>query len=143
MLGIGGDGTASYIQSFNTQPLQLNSFANNVLLTSNGVGKVGIGTETPLEQLHVSTNAGAGGMIIQSRYPLSAGSGSFLRIYNSGTPTAVNQRLGGVLFGANPSGSTLRTGVQIEAFSEGAWTDGVSYPTFLRFMTTKANTATL
>jgi hypothetical protein len=101
-----------------------------------GGGNVGIGTTNPLAPLHVSTPAGAGGIISQSTFGLSAGSGSFLRLYNSGTPSAVNQRLGGLLMGTNPSGNTLRTGAQIEAFSEAAWTDGVSQPSFMRFLTT-------
>ncbi|WP_298737880.1 hypothetical protein [uncultured Chitinophaga sp.] len=107
----------------------------NVLNT----GNVGIGTINPLGSLHVATPAGAGGVIAQSTYGLSAGSGAFLRLYNSGTPTAVNQRLGGLLIGTNPSGTTLRTGAQIEAFSEAAWTDGVSQPSFMRFLTTGTN----
>ena len=98
-------------------------------------GNVGVGTSTPLYPLHVSSNS-AVGLVVESTAPLSISSGAFLRAYNEGNPTAPNQRLGGILFGTNPTGTTVRTGAQIEALTEAAWTDGSIQPTYLRFLTT-------
>lgn len=113
--------------------LPVSTYAQNTFPAS---GNVGIGTTTPAAALHVVTPSGASGIVAQSTAAYSANGGAFLRLYNSGTPALVNQRLGGLLMGSNPTGSTLRTGAQIDAFSEDVWTDNVSHPTYLRFLTT-------
>ncbi|KAA2238690.1 hypothetical protein F0L74_20950 [Chitinophaga agrisoli] len=92
---------AGYLKAYNrvtgtAGTLILQDGGGYTRINENG-GSVGIGTSNPLDALHVSTAAGAGGITVQSRFALSGGSGAFLRIYNSGTPTAVNQRLGGIL----------------------------------------------
>lgn len=142
-LGLGGNASYSFLQSFNSKPLQINLAGNNTLLNAGGLGYVGIGTTYPVSALHVVTASGASGITVQSTNPYSANSGAFLRLYNNGTPTAVNQRLGGVLFGTNPSGTTFRTGAQIEGVSDGVWTDGVTHPTSLRFLTVKQGSTTV
>jgi hypothetical protein len=140
-LGLGGNASYSFLQSFNSKPLQINLAGNNTLLNAGGLGYVGIGTTYPVSALHVITASGTSGITVQSTNPYSANSGAFLRLYNNGTPTAVNQRLGGVLFGTNPSGTTFRTGAQIEAIAGGAWTDATIQPTILRFLTVAQGSA--
>lgn len=112
--------------------------AINVLNT----GNVGIGTSNPFAPLHVVTASGAAGIIAQSTASYSASGGAFLRLYNSGTPSGVNQRIGGLLIGSNPTSTIMRTGAQIDAYSEEAWQDGTSHPTYLRFLTTQKDAAT-
>ncbi|WP_217607271.1 hypothetical protein [Chitinophaga sp. GbtcB8] len=136
-LALGGNASYSYLQSFNSKPLQINLAGNNTLLNAAGLGNVGIGTANPAFPLHVVTASGASGITAQSTVAYSANSGAFVRLYNSGTPTAANQRLGGVLFGSNPDVGVYRTGAQIEAITAGAWTDGTIHPTVLRFLTVR------
>jgi len=108
-------------------------------ITANG--RIGVGTTSPQDWVSVVVPGGADGMGITSTIALGAGSGAYLRLYNEGTPNAANQRLGGMLFGTNPTGTTRRTGAQIQALSEAAWTDGSSQPTYLHFLTTAAGSA--
>ncbi len=139
-VAIGGDTSFAYIQSFNTRPLKLNNQGNAVLFPGavNAAAGVGIGTViSPQASLHLATSTAAGGIIMQFTGAYSATSGLFLRFHSNGTPTAVDQRLGGMLWGSI-NGTTTRTGAQIEALSEAAWTDGTSHPSYLRFMTTPA-----
>jgi hypothetical protein len=101
---------------------------------------VGIGTTTPRFSLHISS-ANTLGLGVQSSEALSLSSGAFARLYSSSIPTAVNQRLGGILIGTIPASGSALTGAQIDALSEDAWTEGTSHRTFLRFMT--ANSAAI
>ncbi|WP_217602462.1 hypothetical protein [Chitinophaga sp. GbtcB8] len=134
-LALGGNATYSYLQSFNSKPLQINLAGNNTLLNAAGLGNVGIGTVSPAFPLHVVTASGASGITAQSTVAYSTNSGAFVRLYNSGTPTVANQRLGGVLFGSNPAAGVYRTGAQIEAITGDAWTDGTAHASMLRFLT--------
>ena len=138
VLALGADSTYSYIQSFNSRPLNINYAGNNTIMNAQKIGNVGIGTTAPLWPLHVVTNAGTYGISATSTAPLSDNSGAFLRLYNDGLPYANNQRLGGVLYGSD----NKRTAVVLEARSSGAWTDSVSYPAYFRIMTTAKGSAT-
>ncbi len=104
-------------------------------------GNVGIGTTAPITILDVR-----GGSTLHANFQntlaFSSTSGALARFINSGTPTAVDQRIGGVLFGSNPSGTTQRTGASLLAFSDGAWTDNASHPTYLQFNTVAAGSTT-
>lgn len=67
--------------AFNTPgTLKIQDSGGNTHINPNG-GNVGIGTTNPLASLHMATLAGAGGIIAQSTFGLSAGSGGFLRLY--------------------------------------------------------------
>lgn len=104
-----------------------------VLLQDNG-GSVGIGTTSPIAQLHVGGSSSSVLSLSTSAY--SSSGGGRLRIGNTGTPSAADQLLGAITFNTNPTGSTLRTGAVIFGFSESAWTDNTSQPTYLTFSTT-------
>ncbi|RFS26458.1 hypothetical protein DVR12_01320 [Chitinophaga silvatica] len=134
-IGLGVDSNNAYIQTFNSKPLNINLDGNNTLLNANGIGWVGLGTSKPYFPLHVVTNTGVTGIGITSTAALNDVNGAFIRLYNAGFPTAADQRFGGILFGANPSGYDYRTAAYIEARSSGAWTENSSYPTYLRIMT--------
>ncbi|MGN7721563.1 tail fiber domain-containing protein [Chitinophaga sp. 22620] len=97
-------------------------------------GAVGIGTTNPLFDLHVQS-ATANGIAIQNTTAMAANSGAFLRMYNSGVPSAADHRLGGFLWGANTTGATYAVGAQVQAASESAWTSGTSHPTYISFQT--------
>ncbi|GAA0548835.1 hypothetical protein [Chitinophaga japonensis] len=111
-------------------------------LAQNLNAPVGIGTTSPQFSLHVSTNTTTG-FAVQNTVPLSGTSGAFLRLYNSGTPNAADQGLGGLLWGTNPSQGAYSIGAQLVASTEGPWTIGSSQPTYMRFLTTSSGTATL
>lgn len=104
--------------------------------------KVGIGTSSPVYPLHLVTTAN-NGIGVQSTAAYSNSGGATIRLYNSGLPNAMNQRLGSLQFGNNPSGTTFRTGAQIEVSSGTAWADSVAYPSILRFLTVGLNSTTL
>ena len=53
------DGSYSYIQTWNSKPLQINNQGNNVLFNVGG-GSVGIGTTSPSAQLHLYNSSHGG-----------------------------------------------------------------------------------
>jgi hypothetical protein len=63
-------------------------------------------------------------------------------MYNSGTPSAQDQRLGALAWGTGASITGMRTGARIQGFSEAAWTDNASHPTYLTFETVNNNSTT-
>lgn len=103
-------------------------------IINNNTGQVGIGSANPQFQLHVYS-ADTLGLAVQNSQALSATSGATLRMYGTGIPTAVDQRLGSIVWGVNTSGINYLSSPRIEAFSEGAWNFGASHPAYLRFMT--------
>ena len=96
-------------------------------------GQSAVGSGAPADQLTVTTPNNAGGIGMVATSTISASSGPFLRFYQTGIPTASGQRLGGLLAGALVSGNR-RTGAQIDFLADGAWTDNVSHPTAIRFL---------
>ena len=55
LIGIGGDANFSYLQSFNSKPLQINNVGNNIILNATA-GNVSIGTISPVRKLDVFGN---------------------------------------------------------------------------------------
>lgn len=94
---------------------------------------VGFGTD-PLYQVHISTNS-TNALAVQNTATLASNTGAFLRLYGTGVPSAAGQRLAGILTGINSSGSTFRNTAFINFWSEAAWTDNVSQPTYITFET--------
>lgn len=111
-----------------------------VLLQDNG-GLVGIGVTAPAHSLDVRS-ANTSGINVQNTSAISTSSGGFIRVTNTGTPSAADQRLGGYLIGANTSGSTFSSGVQADGFSAGAWTAGSSHQSYFSIKTVDAGSTT-
>lgn len=86
-------------------------------------------------------SANTSGLYIINSTTLSASTGGFARLMNSGTASAADQRMGGVIFGTNPSTNNFRSMGSIEMLSEAAHTDNVSQPSYMRFLTTPVSTA--
>jgi len=99
---------------------------------------VGLGTSVSWHRLHVS-HSDSNLVGLENTGALSATSGSILRMYNKGTPSAAGQRLGALAWGTGSSMAGMRTGARIQAFSEAAWTDNVSQPAYLNFETAPVN----
>lgn len=104
-------------------------------------GNIGIGTSAPFHKLDVR-DANNSLFLVQNTSAFSATSGGFVRMSNSGTPSAAGFRLGGLHWGSNPSSTNFRTSAVIQAFSEAAWTDNSSQPTYLAFETTASGSNT-
>lgn len=109
----------------------------NRTMTLTANGKLGLGTANPLFGMHITGKPGC--LILESTGPYSGGSGGFIEAFNRGVPSAANQRLGGMAMGAMPDSLGLAPSAVIDAFSEAAWTNNVSHPTYLRFLTTPSN----
>ena len=109
-LGIGAGNTTA-------EPMKINTSS----------GKIGIGTNVPLDYLHLSTAAGAG-----------------ISLSRADNPTTSGERLGELNFSASEdSGSNWGTGAQIKAFATESWAHGSAQGSELRFYTTDNTTATL
>lgn len=115
----------------------------NFWITGNGRinNKLAVGPIDPLFGAHVSGNPGV--VVIQSTGAYSSTSGGLLELYNSGLPSAANQRLSALVFGAMPTNSTIAPSAQIDAVSSGAWVNGSDHGTHLRFYTTPVGTPTI
>lgn len=111
------------------------AWKRNMTLTANG--KLGLGTANPLFGMHITGKPAC--LILETTSPYSGGSGGFIEAFNRGVPTAANQRLGGMAMGAMPDSLSLAPAIVIDALSEAAWTNNVSHPTYLRILTTPAN----
>lgn len=76
---------------------------------------------------------------IISSTSLGASSGGDIRLLAQSTPTAADQRLGGVMFGTMDGGTTENITAGMQAYSTGSHTPGSSEQTHLRFYTTATN----
>jgi len=97
-------------------------------------GKVGIGTADPILGVHIKNSTG--GIILEANKPFATTSGGLFEAYNSGTPSAANQRLGGITMGALTNGTELRPSSQIDVLTAAAWSNDTSQSSYMRFMTT-------
>ncbi|MFA7088178.1 MAG: hypothetical protein WC146_02450, partial [Patescibacteria group bacterium] len=102
-------------------------------------GNVGIGTTNPGGILHVEGESPYIGLFVNT-FALGSSSGAGMIGYTKHLPTAVNQRLGFLLFGSRGGTDQTYQSAGISAISEGAWTAGSSYPTYLKFETTPSGT---
>ena len=95
---------------------------------------VGIGTTSPISPLTVYSPDLRGLRVISSE-ALGSVSGGGVSVNTSTTPTAANQRLGGLYFGStDDTTGRINTGASIEARSSEAWTSTSSGGS-LRFLT--------
>lgn len=108
------------------------TWQNRMLLAANGA--VGIGTTSPIGGVHIVNNTT--GVTLESTRAYATTSGGLYGAYNRGTPTAANQRLGGLIMGALTNGTELRPSSQIDVLTSAAWTNDTSQPSYMRFMTT-------
>lgn len=130
--GIGGTlNCNTYIDSGNVHMVPT---LGNVFVGGATSGNIGINQTAPLGPIHI-TRAPAY-MILESTSAYSSTSGSIVELMGSGTPSATNQRLGALVYGAMPNSASLNPSAQIDAYSEAAWTMSSSQPTQLRFLTT-------
>jgi len=73
---------------------------------------------------------------------LGSGSGAGIQAWAWDTPTSADQRLGFYTFGSAYGGGTASNGAGIFGFSGGAWSAGVTQPTYLRAEVTPGGTTT-
>lgn len=142
--GMGGDANYSAIQSFNSRPLLINPVGNNIILGRTSLTNVGIGNDKPLFPLHVMSATGGQGVWIHGTSALATDGGAFLRITNSGTPTASNQRIGGIIFGTSPNSAdnlVFQTAAFMEVRAGGPWINNSSQPVIFRLVTQKNGSA--
>ena len=109
--------------------IRLGTGGNNLRMTINSSGNVGIGTSSP-------TTVATKGVEIVNTTASSATEGGELRLTsNDGAAQGSGHRLGGISFaGYEDSGSTKITGASIEAFAEQAWS-GSQNSSYLSFKT--------
>lgn len=105
-------------------------------------GSFAFGATAPPSTARVNIlSATTSGLYIINSATIGAATGGFARLMNSGTASAADQRMGGIIFGTNPSGTNFRSMGSIEMLSEAAHTDNVSQPSYMRFLTTPVSTA--
>jgi len=119
----GGTGLTSLTAGYIPFGAGTSAFGNSAnLFWDNTNGRLGIGTTSPAAILTVNAGINAG----------------FLSLTSSNTPTSSDQRL----FGIGAGSVTDTTKARIQFYSSGAWTDGVSTPTYITLSTTPASSIT-
>lgn len=88
----------------------------------------------------VKLNNATAATSITSSTAIGSTSGGDLRLFTAASPTAADQRLGGVMFGTLDGGSTENLTASIEAYSTAAHTPSSTEQTHLRFYTTAVAT---
>lgn len=117
-------------------------------------GNVGIGTWTAFGRLSVggassgfATTVGGNGISFSgpgviglsaaNTQASSSSAGAFVGLYSDdGAAMAAGDRLGGFLFGASSSATSVRNTILVGGFAENAWTDASDYGSYVRFETT-------
>lgn len=120
-----------------TAAVPLNLTTNNLTrLRIDADGRVGIGTASPQQLLHVEGPSLQNFFVSTS--PLSNISGSGMVGYTKFLPTALGQRLGYFLMGSRGGAENNYNAVGVVGYAAGAWAAGSSYPAYLTFETTPA-----
>lgn len=102
-------------------------------------GKVGVGTSSPQQLLHVEGPTLLN--LFVSTSPLSSISGSGMIGYAKALPTASGQRLGYFLVGSRGGAQNNYNAAGMVGYAAGAWTAGSSHPAYLAFETTPSGSA--
>lgn len=124
-----------------TNGTPVNLITNNVTrIRVSPDGKVGIGTSTPQQQLHVES-ASNQAIFVNTSAP-STTSGSGVIGYTKALPTAFGNRLGYFLVGSRGGAENSYNAAGMVGYAGGAWSAGVSHPAYLTFETTPAGAAT-
>lgn len=124
-----------------------NPTGGSASLTTNyiGVGAAGVlsgSSAYTYDGTTVKQNNATAATSITSSTAVGSTSGGDIRLFAAASPTAADQRLGGVMFGTLDGGSTENLTASVEAYSTGAHTPGSSEGTHLRFLTTAVATRT-
>lgn len=128
--------TSSKLGTTNSIPLRL--LTNNIerirIATD---GKVGVGTITPQQRLHVEGTSNQAIFVNTSTVgPLS---GSGMIGYVKGLPTGAGNRLGYFLLGSRGGANANYNAAGMAGYAAGSWTAGASHPAYLTFETTPHN----
>ena len=119
----GGTGLTSLTAGYIPFGAGTSAFGNSAnLFWDNTNGRLGIGTNSPANILTVNAGINAG----------------FLSLTSSTTPTSSDQRL----FAIGAGSVTDTNKARIQFYVSGAWTDGVSTPTYITFSTTPTSSIT-
>jgi hypothetical protein len=119
----GGTGLTSLTAGYIPFGAGTSAFGNSAnLFWDNTNGRLGIGTNSPSTILTVNAGINAG----------------FLSLTSSTTPTSSDQRL----FAIGAGSVTDTNKARIQFYVSGAWTDGVSTPTYITLSTTPASSIT-
>jgi len=139
--------TARGVITTGTQTIAGNKNLTGVTTLSTGwtTGSFGFGaTASPAVARVNILSANTSGLYVINTSTPSAATGGFVRLINAGTPSADGHRIGGIIAGTNPTGSTYRSSANVEFYADGAaWTDGTSQPTRISFGTTSSGSATI
>lgn len=108
-------------------------------VTSGGNISAGTVITNPSYILHITTPS-TSGFAVQNTSAVSNTSGAFIRAYQSGTPV-LDDRIGAILVGGNPSGTTFRSGFLMEFRAAQNWVDGTQHGTYGVISTTSIGAA--
>jgi hypothetical protein len=134
--GVMDFGIATSGQGWIQTVLKSNLTTNQDLLLNLNGGAVLVGTKTNYGARFVAQVSTGVIAVFSSSNSLSATSGAGMVGIATPNPTATGQRLGFLVFGSAKGGTSFSTGARISGYADGAWTDGVSYPTYLSLETT-------
>jgi len=113
----------------------------NPALSVDAAGYVGIGTSSPATSLDVFSATGAVALRSTGIAALGVNSGGLFQGVTNNTPTAADQRIGGIVFGGVRIGTTYNYPARIQAFSSEAW-NSIANGAYLNFYTAEDGTYT-
>lgn len=113
---------------------------SNTQIQYNNSGSFGASANYTYDGTTVKINNATAATSITSSTAIGSTSGGDVRLFAAASPTAADQRLGGLMFGTLDGGSTENLTASIEAFSTAAHTPSSTEQTHLRFYTTAVAT---